>query len=42
MKKPYNTKYDYNPETDEVNATIRWLIIVVAFAFAVYASYVVV
>ncbi len=42
MEEEYNSKYDYNPETDEMNSTLRWLLVIVAFAFAIYASYVVV
>ena len=42
MKDTHNPKYDYHPETDEISSTLRWLIIIAAFAFAIYASYVVV
>ena len=42
MNDYHNPKYDYHPETDDVNTTLKWIIIITAFAFAVYVSYVVV
>ncbi len=42
MEETHNSKYDYNPETDDVNSTLKWLLIIVSFGFAIYVSYIVV
>ncbi len=42
MEETHNSKYDYNPETDDVNSTLKWLLIIVSLGFAIYVSYIVV
>ena len=38
MNNPNPSKFDYNPETDEIPSKVRWIIMLLAFGVAIYLS----